>query len=824
MGKPIGQTFYVNELPPPNGAQGVFLKKVGIYFKQVSNTYGMELQVRTTENGLPTANRLPFARKVLPAANCVASDTANTATEFEFDTPVFLAGGDLYALVLMPVGGNPDFLVWTGEISELDVTTNTPIYTNSAVGDLFISSNDLSWTPVYDEDMKFDLHIASFTSLQGQAYFKSPDEEWIRYREPVGNFTPRETIYFGNTPIQCVTFNISGTNGTFTVGDTVYQGNSLFIATGIVTAANSTVIKVNSTNGAFINTAAVIPNLPLFDANASANCIANVVNQYNITTNGSNTITVPDSSQFTASNTTYYVQTNNRSNTQIVRCTSIVNATTIQVNTNIGFSDSAAVIGAIVANGAMHGGYSGGAKTKSGPDYYMVLDRSSANSSINLSNNSFANCQLIGAGSGASAWLHRIENIPYNSITPHFLTQQYANTHMSWYLQGVKKTTFNPDPALTIAINNGLINELTDIKRVAMSRSNEIGLIGGNSSILLDCVMQSENSKISPVIDSIRSTVTLTNDIVGPEWKLHGYRLAYQRTSANSNIGANDIISSTVLGNTTTGWVVSSTNNVITVANVHGKFIGANTAFTSDQGVSGYITSVTEYGEFSSNVVYGYTSRYVSKNVILESGQDSEDMITYLTAYRPAGTDWLVYAKIINTADNELFGNKDWSRLFEIGTQQLYSSTGNIDDRVEIQYGFPVSQLLYNSNTAGNTSVSNLSVTSTQYIIANDCVYISAANGFNVRKVVYVTNATSLVLDRPLSFIHANAAIGVINGLESTSGAFLYDQSNNVVRYATPSDGVFERYIQFAIKIVPISDNELIIPRCADLRSLCLQV
>ena len=61
--KPIGQTFYVNQ--PGNGIPGVFVTKVDLYFKKVSSIYGIELQIRTTDNGVPTVERLPFASKFL---------------------------------------------------------------------------------------------------------------------------------------------------------------------------------------------------------------------------------------------------------------------------------------------------------------------------------------------------------------------------------------------------------------------------------------------------------------------------------------------------------------------------------------------------------------------------------------------------------------------------------------------------------------------------------------------------------------------------------------------------------------------------------------
>ena len=146
--KSIGQTFFINEPPPPAGTPGVFITQVDVYFKSVSATYGIEMQIRLTENGVPTSNMIPFGIKILQASEVVASDDATAATSFVFDTPILVQAGQAYAFVLAPLGGNPDYEVWTAQISETDVTTGTPIYTNNDTGDLFLSSNDIDQLPV----------------------------------------------------------------------------------------------------------------------------------------------------------------------------------------------------------------------------------------------------------------------------------------------------------------------------------------------------------------------------------------------------------------------------------------------------------------------------------------------------------------------------------------------------------------------------------------------------------------------------------------------------------------------------------------------------
>jgi hypothetical protein len=262
-----------------------------------------------------------------------------------------------------------------------------------------------------------------------------------------------------------------------------------------------------------------------------------------------------------------------------------------------------------------------------------------------------------------------------------------------------------------------------------------------------------------------------------------------------------------------------------------------------------------------------------------------------------------------------VLGNKNWSKLTELSSSALRSSKVNIDDQVELIYGFPTSENLYmsdvkvnfansffNAQTAvnsaadfisipnnifldgdrikysvstGNTVLTNLTNNSIYYVvgsnstgiqlsntylgtsinlaagsnegghnftavrlrtisvpdttnIANDTfVYLESddeAKTFNVRQVVYVANSTSVVLNRPPTFNTSNAKIGIIPEIETASSAFLYDQNHNIIRYVTGNDVVYERYLQFSIKIVPLADSSAVVPRVSDMRALALQV
>ena len=87
MTNPIAQTFFINEPPPPQGADGVFVTRVDVFFKAISTTFGIQLQIRQTENGAPTQSVMPFADKILYPTdiNLQASADASVPSSFIFE-------------------------------------------------------------------------------------------------------------------------------------------------------------------------------------------------------------------------------------------------------------------------------------------------------------------------------------------------------------------------------------------------------------------------------------------------------------------------------------------------------------------------------------------------------------------------------------------------------------------------------------------------------------------------------------------------------------------------------------------------------------------
>lgn len=103
-----------------------------------------------------------------------------------------------------------------------------------------------------------------------------------------------------------------------------------------------------------------------------------------------------------------------------------------------------------------------------------------------------------------------------------------------------------------------------------------------------------------------------------------------------------------------------------------------------------FIQNLINNDETNESTRYGSAkNKYISRTITLN--QESEDLIVYLTGYRPQNTNIKVYGKFLNTAtDNQLFDEKVWTELeFKNNMDVVYSN--DIDDYKEYVYGIPAS-------------------------------------------------------------------------------------------------------------------------------------
>lgn len=851
MTKPIAQTFYINE--PINGTEGVFLTAVDIYFQSVSPTYGVELQVRTTDNGEPTPYRLPGASRVLQvddtyndlysdqstfwptdatsSTKIIRSSTdASVPTRFIFESPIPLQSQTSYALVIIPVSGNPEYTVWTGEIGKTDVTTKAPIYTNNDTGTLFLSSNDIQFTSILSEDIKFEIFVANFTATSGTAVYEMANEENVQYENLIGSFDPNEVVFISNGSFGLVSLGVTSNTGAITVSETLYQSNgSANVASGTVYSANSTKILLTGTSGTWSNSYQV--RGVSSSANAVISTVVTAVNSYS-----NSIITVPFTGNTTSNvfyaNQTIYIGTPNRSNMDVRVVTQVINSTSIKVHTNTSFTNTNCLFGKVRGDAmALRARYKGPqantiASFVNNPGQINTfLWDSTANSTVNFA--AARGHYLIGYATGSSARILSVRDMMYDAIVPQMASHSSQSTDLTWSYSGVDE--YNVVDSSSVSVDNYIEHEFKDKTRLLKSRSREYLTNGGAYTTKLTASLSSANSKISPYIDGIQNYITFIKNVVLGTNQTYGYKLDITgmtgRFQPGENIG--DIVAQTYGGNTYTGRVLHANSSTVSVCEPTGPFVSGQVVYlVANAQVNATSTSSIEINEkFGANVFY-IGSRYISKNVVLAEQQDAEDLKTYITAYRPADTNFQVYGRFLHADDPDTIDKKIWSRMPELSSPALLSSGSNPDDFVELEYGLPTSVEVIPSLAVCNSATANITVSTTASFTEGAYIYIKnvSSNSFIVRQVSSVANNTTLVLNSAPSINSTSASVGLIPGLEHQTGAFLFANNNGIIRYVSSSDVVYDTYKTFAIKIVPTAENAAVVPRAADYRCLALQV
>lgn len=240
-------------------------------------------------------------------------------------------------------------------------------------------------------------------------------------------------------------------------------------------------------------------------------------------------------------------------------------------------------------------------------------------------------------------------------------------------------------------------------------------------------------------------------------------------------------------------------------------------------------------------------AKYVSKKVVLAEGQDAEDALIYLSAYKPANTDIKVYTKILSGYDSEAFENKAWTPLNQNTSSAVISSRVDRNDFKELVYDVPVK---YSINASSTTAMADYAIYGT---------FAGTAVGTN--NDISVSNSTPLNSGELVYFIGSIAATGLANGfynvffanttkiqlsntgstsvhtITSTASAntgtlyyvpltgFKDRYLSNTISYYTSSGAHFHTYKTFAIKIVMTSDEgSHIVPRISDMRAIALQL
>lgn len=231
-GDPVAQTFTVRESTPVGidvRVPGIYLTKIGAFFKRKSSSLGISCIVAQTTTGIPDRTKI-LGRTHLNTGDVSVSSDSSLETIFEFDTPILLQTDQYYSFWFEPDGTNPDYEIFISEVGGNDIISGRAVTQQPISGIMYVSSDGRAWTPVQSSDLKFKLYRAKFSSLTGTAVFRNQPDEFLTLTNvlranSVNPIAIGDVVYAANTSNTAQT--ITGASNPFGVVSTIDELNGI---------------------------------------------------------------------------------------------------------------------------------------------------------------------------------------------------------------------------------------------------------------------------------------------------------------------------------------------------------------------------------------------------------------------------------------------------------------------------------------------------------------------------------------------------------------------------------------------------------------------
>jgi hypothetical protein len=302
-------------------------------------------------------------------------------------------------------------------------------------------------------------------------------------------------------------------------------------------------------------------------------------------------------------------------------------------------------------------------------------------------------------------------NIAYDLA--HLITSQVTmvNTSVSYAFSSEKTTggltsfkTINPLEDYTM--NDG------DGRRV-------LNPTKGNTSFILRATMSTTNEDISPILDINRfGGIFVDNNINDLPLINSGFTIANSGSAyANSADVTVTITGGGGSGATATATVASNAITAITLTNAGSGYTTSPTVTITPGSGGGSNASVTYNGEDKKSGGNAAV-RYMTRRVTLADGFDSGDLRVYLTAYKPSGSNIHVYYKPLSGSDPEVFDDKSYQLMGQLGNPNFISTSEN--DYRELVFAPGTTDLANNtiSYTSGSTSYNTFKTFSIKVVMS----------------------------------------------------------------------------------------------------------
>ena len=153
---PLAQSFLVDDVG------GVFLTSVDLFFGTKDDSIPVTIQIQEMVNGYPSPRIVPFSIKSLNPSSVNTSTDGTTATTFTFDSPVYLEENKEYVFVVMAQCNT--YQVYGSRMGETTLDGTRTVSRQPYAGVLFKSQNGSTYTADQNEDLKFTMKKAVFTT------------------------------------------------------------------------------------------------------------------------------------------------------------------------------------------------------------------------------------------------------------------------------------------------------------------------------------------------------------------------------------------------------------------------------------------------------------------------------------------------------------------------------------------------------------------------------------------------------------------------------------------------------------------------------------
>lgn len=162
----------------PTGIPGVFISKLGLYFKAKSDSLGVQVFLVKLTNGLPDQDKiLPNSLVTVDPEDVNVSTDGTAETTFTFPQLQYLEAAQSYGFCVRPIGNSPDYLLWVGELGSRDIGDDKPIGSNPLVEQAYYAGNAQRYADMINQDLKFKLYRAKFSSTYGTAAIRNKNTD-----------------------------------------------------------------------------------------------------------------------------------------------------------------------------------------------------------------------------------------------------------------------------------------------------------------------------------------------------------------------------------------------------------------------------------------------------------------------------------------------------------------------------------------------------------------------------------------------------------------------------------------------------------------------